>query len=144
MAADRKTSGESSVHQGADGRRHGYVSMGLKESGERDRRHVAALERACVARRVRELVGQRDPGIVLAGGRGLTVEQWMTLRLDTVASRKVRPSTLVGYRTCVDRISGHPSGTSASTGGIPSTWRASTRGRRSTVSPRRPRFSITA
>jgi integrase len=31
----------------------------------------------------------------------------MTLWLDTIASRKVRPSTLAGYRTCVNRITRH-------------------------------------
>jgi integrase len=107
MTADRKAAGESSIVKGADGRWHGYVSMGLKENGKRDRRHVASLKRADVARRVRELEEQRDAGIVLASGRGLTVQQWMSLWLDTIASRKVRPSTLAGYRTCVNRISRH-------------------------------------
>src|SRR3954454_18788420 len=107
MTADRKAAGESSIHKGADGRWHGYVSMGLKEDGKRDRRHVAAVKRADVVRRVRDLEDQRDAGITLASGRGLTVQQWMTLWLDTIASRKVRPSTLAGYRTCVDRISRH-------------------------------------
>jgi integrase len=31
----------------------------------------------------------------------------MKLWLDTIASRKVRPSTLAGYRTCVNRITRH-------------------------------------
>jgi integrase len=107
MTADRRASGESSIIKGADGRWHGYVSMGLKENGKRDRRHVASVKRADVVRRVRELEEQRDAGIVLASGRGLTVQQWMTLWLDTIASRKVRPSTLAGYRTCVNRINRH-------------------------------------
>jgi integrase len=41
---------------------------------------------------------------VLPSGRGVTVEQWMNLWLGTIASRKVRPSTLTGYRTCLKRI----------------------------------------
>ncbi len=100
----RAAPGESSITKGADGRWHGYVSMGLKEGGRRDRRHVAGARRADVVRQVRELEEQRDAGIVLAGGRGLTVEQWMTLWLDTIAARKVRPSTSAGYRTCLNRI----------------------------------------
>src|SRR3954453_19509157 len=107
MTADRKAAGESSVHKGADGRWHGYVSMGLKEDGKRDRRHVATVKRADVVRRVRDLDEQRDAGITLASGRGLTVQQWMTLWLDAIASRKGRPSPLAGYRTCVNRISRH-------------------------------------
>lgn len=103
----RAASGESSIVKGADGRWHGYVSMGLKEGGKRDRRHVAAVKRADAVRMVRELEDQRDAGITLASGRGITVEQWMTLWLDTIAARKVRPSTLTGYRTCLKRIKLH-------------------------------------
>src|SRR3954447_25184483 len=103
----RAASGESSIVKGADGRFHGYVSMGLREGGKRDRRHVAAIKRADVVRMVRELEEQRDAGIVLASGHGITVEQWMNLWLDTIASRKVRPSTLAGYRTCLKRINLH-------------------------------------
>jgi integrase len=102
-----RRTGESSISKGGDGRWHGYVSMGLKEGGKRDRRHVAAPKRADVVRMVRELEEQRDAGVVLPSGRGLTVEQWMNLWLDTVASRKVRPSTLTGYRTCLKRINLH-------------------------------------
>ncbi len=103
----RAASGESSIVKGSDGRWHGYVSVGRKEGGKRDRRHVAAIKRADVVRMVRELEEQRDAGIVLASGRGITVEQWMGLWLDTIASRKVRPSTLTGYRTCLKRINLH-------------------------------------
>lgn len=70
MTRDRRAAGESSIIKGADGRFHGYVSMGLKENGKRDRRHVASVKRADVVRRVRELEEQRDAGIVLASGRG--------------------------------------------------------------------------
>jgi integrase len=100
----KRAKGESSIIKGDDGRWHGYVSMGLKDGGKRDRRHVASVKRADVVRMVRELEEQRDAGVVPPSGRGVTVEQWMNLWIDTIASRKVRPSTLVGYRTCLKRI----------------------------------------
>ncbi|MCW2605649.1 MAG: integrase family protein [Frankiales bacterium] len=106
-ATAKRDSGESSVSKGEDGRWHGYVSMGRKEGGKRDRRHVAAGSRAEVLRLVRELEDQRDQGVVLAEGRGLTVEQWLTLWIDTIAVRRVRPSTLAGYRSCLVRINLH-------------------------------------
>lgn len=53
---------------------------------------------------VRRLEEQRDAGIVLVGGRAMTVEQWITLWLDTIASRRIRPSTAAGYRSCLKRI----------------------------------------
>ena len=100
----KRANGESSIVKGDDGRFHGYVSMGLKEGGKRDRRHVAAVKRADAVRMVRQLEEQRDAGVVLTSGRGVSVEQWMNTWLDTIASRKVRLSTLAGYRTCLKRI----------------------------------------
>ena len=41
---------------------------------------------------------------MLASGKAPTVEQWMTLWLDTIAARRIRPSTAAGYRTCLNRI----------------------------------------
>src|SRR3712207_2529263 len=73
----KRAKGESSIIKGDDGRWHGYVSMGLKDGGKRDRRHVASVKRADVVRMVRELEEQRDAGVVPPSGRGVTVEQWM-------------------------------------------------------------------
>lgn len=103
MAADRTAPGESSIHKGTDGRWHGYVSMGLKEGGQRDRRHVAAAKRAEVVRRVRELQDQRDNGIRVAAGRTMTVGQWLDHWLTTIAPSRLRPKTLENYSSQVRR-----------------------------------------
>src|SRR5688572_26896143 len=97
----KRTNGESSIVKGDDGRFHGYVSMGLKEGGKRDRRHVAAVKRADVVHMVRDLERKRDAGTAGAAGRAPTVGAWLEHWLDTVAARKVRPSTLVRYRQLV-------------------------------------------
>lgn len=97
----RAASGESSIHKGTDGRFHGYVSMGLKEGGKRDRRHVSGGKRADVVAKVRSLERKRDAGTAGAAGRGSTVAQWLDHWLDTIAARKVRPSTLTRYRQLV-------------------------------------------
>ncbi len=94
----RSAYGESSIHRDAAGRWHGYVSMGLKREGQRDRRHVSAAKRAEVVRKVRALEHQRDSGVVQAAGRAPTVAEWLGHWLDTIAIRKVRASTLQGYR----------------------------------------------
>ncbi len=44
----KRASGESSIYKDDAGRWHGYVSMGLKENGQRDRRHVSGSKRADV------------------------------------------------------------------------------------------------
>ncbi len=94
----RSAYGESSIHRDAAGRWHGYVSMGLKREGQRDRRHVSAAKRAEVVPKVRALEHQRDSGVVHAAGRAPTVAEWLGHWLDTIAIRKVRASTLQGYR----------------------------------------------
>ncbi len=94
----RSAYGESSIHQDAPGRWHGYVSLGLKREGQRDRRHVSAAKRAEVVRKVRALEQQRDSGVAQPAGRAPTVSEWLGHWLDTIAIRKVRASTLQGYR----------------------------------------------
>lgn len=44
--ARRAANGESSIHQGADGRWHGYVTVGLRPGTRADRRHMSAPTRA--------------------------------------------------------------------------------------------------
>ncbi len=61
--AGRTASGESSIFKGYDGRWHGFVSLGLKRDGARDRRHVSGQRRADVVHQ-----GARPGG--LTGRRG--------------------------------------------------------------------------
>jgi integrase len=95
----RASNNESSIHQDDTGRWHGYVSMGLKDGGRRDRRHVSAGTRREVVTKVRALEAKRDAGTALAAGTPPTVAVWMGEYLDNVAARRVRPSTLERYRS---------------------------------------------
>lgn len=95
----RAASGESSIHKGTDGRWHGYVSMGLKREGARDRRHVSGTRRVDGVAKVRDLERQRDSSVAQEAGRVSTVADWLEHWLDTIAVRKVRPRTLEGYRS---------------------------------------------
>src|SRR5687768_6023133 len=60
----RASNGESSIHKGADGRWHGYVSVGFKANGRPDSRHVSSRNRSVVVGKVRELERKRDNGTV--------------------------------------------------------------------------------
>jgi integrase len=102
MARTRAASGESSIHKGVDGRWHGYVSMGLKRDGLRDRRHVSGSSRAVVVAKVRDLERRRDSGLAQGAGRAPTVAEWLEHWLETIASRKVRVRTLDGYRSKIN------------------------------------------
>lgn len=90
-----------SLYKGQDGRWHGYVSMGLKDNGRRDRRHVSGDRRSDVLAKVRDLERRRDEGSGSAAGRAPTVTAWLMHWLDTIAAPKVRPSTLQRYRQLV-------------------------------------------
>jgi integrase len=96
-----RASGESSIFKGEDGRWHGFVSMGKKDNGRRDRRHVSGAKRADVVAKVRAIETKRDAGMVEAAGRAPTVGEWLDHWLDHIAARKVRARTLESYRSTV-------------------------------------------
>src|SRR6476661_2561508 len=52
--AGRASNGESTIYKGADGRWHGYVSVGYRLNGRPDRRHVTGGTRGVVVDKVRE------------------------------------------------------------------------------------------
>jgi integrase len=93
----RSAAGESSIYQDEDGVWHGYVSMGLKRDGQRDRRHVRGQRRADVVRKVRALEETRNAGVVLASGRAPTVAGWLMHWHETIAVTRLRPKTFENY-----------------------------------------------
>lgn len=97
----KRANGESSIYKDADGRWHGYVSMGLKENAARDRRHVTGKTRPAVVTKVRDLEQKRDAGLAVAAGQTMTVGAWLDHWLNTIAARKNRPSTVQRYRQLV-------------------------------------------
>ena len=99
--SNRAASGESSIYKDEAGRWHGYVSMGLKENGRRDRRHVSGTRRADVVAKVRALEAKRGAGTGEAAGRAPTVGDWLDHWLEHIASRRVRARTLESYEALV-------------------------------------------
>ncbi len=95
---ERGASGESTIYRDGEGRWHGFVSMGLTDNGRRDRRHVSGQRRSDVLAKVRALEVKRDAGMAGTAGKPVTVATWLEHWLDTIAARKVRPSTLTRYR----------------------------------------------
>src|SRR5918911_3366111 len=89
-----RASGEASIFKGEDGRWHGFVSMGMKDNGRRDRRHVSSVKRADVVAKVRAIEAKRDAGMVESAGRAPTVGEWLDHWLDNIAPRKVPTRTL--------------------------------------------------
>ncbi len=92
--ADRAPNLRSSIYLGADGRWHGYVTLGVKDDGSPDRRHRSGKTQAEVTRKVQELERRRDQGKAGKPGRPLTVAGWFETWLTTIAPRTVSQGTL--------------------------------------------------
>jgi hypothetical protein len=81
----RAANGRSSIHQStADGAWHGYVSVGIKDNGRPDRRHVRGKTRAEVTRKVKQLERERDEGRTRKAGQVWTVETWLNHWLEAI------------------------------------------------------------
>jgi integrase len=92
----RRQKGTGALYKRADGLWVGSVS-GYAADGRRKRSTVTSRDRATAQRKLTALVAQvNDQGGLPA--RGLTVEQWLTTWLDTIAAKRVRPRTLATYR----------------------------------------------
>ncbi|MFJ6372783.1 tyrosine-type recombinase/integrase [Streptomyces virginiae] len=105
MAEDKKRTrqpnGRSSIYQGSDGKWHGRVTVGIRDDGTPDRRHVERKTRAEVTAAVRELEKQRDAKTVRKPGKAWTVRTWLTHWVENVAPLAVNDNTMVGYGVAV-------------------------------------------
>lgn len=99
--ATRRPNGDSSIYEGADGRWHGRVTVGIKDDGTPDRRHVTGKTEAIVKRKVRALEKERDNGTLPKAGERWTVAKWLTHWLENIATPSVRENTAAGYRVAV-------------------------------------------
>lgn len=95
----RKPNLRSSIYEGSDGYWHGRVTMGVKDDGSVDRRHVMYRSQKKATDKVRELERKRDAGNLSKTGRPPTVEEWVAEYLDTIASRTLAPRSLDDYRS---------------------------------------------
>jgi integrase len=93
--ASRKPNGASSIYRGSDGYWHGRVTVGFRDDGSPDRRHVRGSSEAVVIRKVRALEKQRESGAVPAAGRRWTSPHgwstgWRTSRVLICGSEATR------------------------------------------------------
>ncbi|GAB2915537.1 tyrosine-type recombinase/integrase [Streptomyces mayteni] len=97
----RQANGRSSIYLGKDGKWHGRVTVGIRDDGKPDRRHVERKTKAEVAEAVKELEKQRDTGKVRKVGQRWTVATWLTHWIETIAPLAVNENTMVGYGVAV-------------------------------------------
>lgn len=97
----RNANGEGSIYKGKDGYWHGRVTVGVKDDGEVDRRHVQRKKRADVVARVRELERLRDKGKVPKSGPQMTVAQWLDHWLNNIATATAGDNGWDAYEVAV-------------------------------------------
>jgi hypothetical protein len=83
----RNANGRSSIFRSStDDTWHGYVSVGIKDDGRPDRRHVRGRTKAEVTRKVNLLERERDEGKTRKAGQTWTVEQWLNHWLEAIVA----------------------------------------------------------
>lgn len=97
----RQPNGRSTIYQGKDGKWHGRVTVGIRDDGKPDRRHVERKTRAEATEAVRKLEKQRESKAVRKPGRAWTVKSWLTHWVDNIAPLSVGENTMVGYGVAV-------------------------------------------
>jgi integrase len=97
----RVGNGESTIYLGSDGYWHARISLGTRDDGKPDRRHVQATTRASVVKKLRELERRREQGRVPSPGQRWTVAQWLEHWLEHISKPSVRENTWLGYRVDV-------------------------------------------
>jgi integrase len=92
--------GRSTIYLGADGKWHGRVTMGIRDDGRPDRRHIKRKVKSEVVARVKELEKERDSGRVRKVGRSWTVEAWLNHWL-TIVRPNLRHGAYSAYEVAV-------------------------------------------
>ena len=97
----RAANGRSTIYQGERGYWHGRVTVGEKEDGSPDRRHVMAKSKAEVTAKVRKLERARDDRTITKAGQVWTVERWLEHWLVDIAQPGLRHKAWDAYRIAV-------------------------------------------
>lgn len=98
----RAPNGASSIYYSEyDQKWHGRVTVGVRDDGKPDRRHIKRPTETEVITEVRRLERERDSNSVRKAGHSWTVEKWLTHWVENIAPHGIRPTTLDGYRFAV-------------------------------------------
>ena len=94
----------STIYADRRGYWHGRVTVGVRDDGRPDRRHVGGKTKAEVAERVWALERARDQGTVRKVGERWTVGRWLTYWVENIAAPpNVTENTHTGYLVDVNK-----------------------------------------
>lgn len=99
----RVPNGSGSFYLGSDGWWHGRITVGVRDDGKPDRRHVMGKSEKDVRNKARAIERARESGQVPKAGRAWSVEQWLRHWVENIAAPTVRPTTLASYRFAVHK-----------------------------------------
>jgi len=100
----RNPNGEGSLYYSKkDGYWHARVTIGVRDDGRPDRRHIMRKDEGEARKAYRKLLEERDKGTVRKPGRPWTVKSWLTHWVENIAPLSCRYKTMRGYRTAVYR-----------------------------------------
>ncbi len=91
------------MYLGADEHWHGRVTVGERDDGSPDRRHVMSRSKSIVVGKVRALERLRDSGRVPRPGQAWTVKAWLEHWLFNIAQPSLRSSSFAAYRFAVEK-----------------------------------------
>ncbi|RFU87369.1 site-specific tyrosine recombinase XerC [Streptomyces sp. YIM 130001] len=97
----RQPNGASSIYFGKDGKWHGRVTVGVRDDGKPDRRHVERKTKAEVTKAVRELEKARDSGRVRKTGKAWSLGAWLEHWVENIAKKYVSENSYDGYEVDV-------------------------------------------
>lgn len=103
----RAPNGASTIYQDNHGKWHGRVSVGVRDDGRPDRRHVESWDRKVVTNKVRELERARDDGNITKPGARWTVAEWSEHWLNTIAVATTNGNGWDAYYYAVKHIVRH-------------------------------------
>ncbi|MFB7780051.1 tyrosine-type recombinase/integrase [Streptomyces bauhiniae] len=101
MKRTRQPNGASSIYLGKDGKWHGRVTVGVRDDGKPDRRHIERKTKAEVTKAVRELEKARDSGRVRKPGKAWTLGAWLEHWVENIAKKYVSENSYDGYEVDV-------------------------------------------
>ncbi|WP_037840121.1 tyrosine-type recombinase/integrase [Streptomyces sp. NRRL S-337] len=97
----RQPNGASSIYLGKDGKWHGRVTVGTRDDGKPDRRHIERKTRAEVTKAVREMERARDAKKLRKPGQRWTLHSWLEHWVENIAKPYVSENTYDGYEVDV-------------------------------------------
>jgi integrase len=97
----RQPNGASSIYLGKDGKWHGRVTVGVRDDGKPDRRHIERKTKAEVTKAVREMERSRDAKKLRKPGKGWTVQSWLEHWVENITKSYVSENTYDGYEVDV-------------------------------------------